>query len=231
MSRTIAVLIRHADYNQLPDTPSAHQLFGLNKVGRKQAKNAVILLNELLQNSNAKFDPVINSSYLLRSWQTAEIIEQGINCIDKVDAYESLAERGLGNAANLTIQQIETIIEEDSRYAPLPENWKSNSHYCLPFSGAESLIDAGIRVANHLQQAMQSLQQRVVKQDTYKIFVGHGAAFRHAAYHLNILEYEQIAQLSMYHAQPIAFEYRADGIWQHLMGEWKVRKNSTGYLD
>jgi len=231
MSRLIAILIRHADYNQLADTPSAHQPFGLNDAGRKQARKAIDLLNQVLQTHNAVYDPVIDSSHLLRSWQTADVIAQGISSIDKVVAYNSLAERGLGNAGNLTVQQIEAAINEDPRYETLPKDWKSNSHYCLPFSGAESLLDAGTRVANHLKQAMQKLDRSTAEHDTVKIFVGHGAAFRHAAYHLGILKFEEIAKLSMFHAKPLAFSIQTDGTWQHIAGEWKVRTLINDHLD
>ncbi len=55
-----------------------------------------------------------------------------------------------------------------------------------------------------------------------KLFVGHGAAFRHAAYDLGLLAFDDLARLSMYHAEPIVF--RAEGgQWQRIEGGWKVR--------
>ena len=42
MSGLIAVFIRHGDYQQLPDTPSAHQPFPLTQAGEKQAQQAAV---------------------------------------------------------------------------------------------------------------------------------------------------------------------------------------------
>lgn len=71
-------------------------------------------------------------------------------------------------------------------------------------------MGSGKRVAGHLSKVMSELQQSV-QQSTLKLFVGHGAAFRHASHYLGILEFEQIAQLSMYHGQPIFIELLDDG--------------------
>jgi 2,3-bisphosphoglycerate-dependent phosphoglycerate mutase len=71
----------------------------------------------------------------------------------------------------------------------------------------------------------------IVETDTLKLFIGHGAAFRHAAFHLGVLEHDQIAQLSMYHAQPIYLEYLGKNSWKHAGGEWKVRSNLDSYND
>jgi 2,3-bisphosphoglycerate-dependent phosphoglycerate mutase len=131
---------------------------------------------------------------------------RGLNgSIYSIQEYTELAERGVGSAANLSMQQITDIVQQDPRYANLPKGWKSDSHFCLPFQGAESLLDAGRRVANLLTVEMQALYQQS-QRNQIKIFVGHGAAFRHAAYHLGLLQYEQIAQLSMFHCQPIFIE-------------------------
>ena len=121
---------------------------------------------------------------------------------------DALAERGLGSAANLTIAAIEAVIREDPRFEEPPADWKSNSRFRLPLQGAESLLQAGERVAAHITRQMQVLA-RQTRPDTLKLFVGHGAAFRHAAYHMGIRTFEQIAQLSMYHAQPVFLEYLA----------------------
>jgi len=70
-----------------------------------------------------------------------------------------------------------------------------------------------------------------INNDTIKLFVGHGAAFRHAAFHLDILEFEQIAKLSMYHGQPIYIELLKNNQWVHIMGDWKIRGKTTQYTD
>jgi 2,3-bisphosphoglycerate-dependent phosphoglycerate mutase len=72
---------------------------------------------------------------------------------------------------------------------------------------------------------------RVATDDTLKVFVGHGAAFRHAAHLLDVLEFDRIAAVSMWHARPVYFERFPDGTWRHLAGEWKLRRHGGGGLD
>lgn len=255
MARIIAALIRHGDYHQLEDTPSAWQPFALNEAGKNHAQAAAQSIEDILIEQNWLLHPCCDSSQLLRAWQTAEIIctafsrnaAGNVSTTDKelknkhsyainnvsdisIDSFDALAERSVGSAANLTIAQIEEIIQIDPRFEPLPENWKSNSSFCLPLQGAESLIDSGKRVADHLLKQMSDLKKSV-KQPTLKLFVGHGAAFRHAAYHLGILQFEQIAELSMYHGQPVFIELLDDGTWVHIAGQWKVREKKSQYTD
>ena len=234
MPRLIAALIRHGDSQQLPDTPSAHQPFALTATGEEQSRQAAIAIREAIERHHWALSAEIDSSRLLRAWQTAQIIGRSLtDCFPEplqLSSYDELAERGLGSAANLSIVQIEQIIHDDPRFTELPADWKSNSHFCLPLQGAESLMQAGERVAAHLQQQMQALK-KTSENDCLKLFIGHGAAFRHAAYHLGILEFDQIAQLSMYHAQPVFIEYLADNRWQHIDGEWKVRDTDLEPVD
>ena len=104
-----------------------------------------------------------------------------------------------------------------------------NSHYRLPLQGAESLLEAGERVAAYLEQCMAALPRD--NNDSVKVFVGHGAAFRHAAYHLGLLGLEQVGQLSMHHCRPITIEYLDGGQWRHIGGEWKLRSGHGGFTD
>ncbi len=234
MPKLIAALIRHGDYRQLPETPSAHQPFPLTTEGKIQAKEAGTTLRETLRASGWALSPSVDSSQLLRAWQTAQIITGELaaqfDTPPEVTGFDDLAERGLGSAANLTITAIEAIVREDPRFPELPPDWKSNSRFRLPLQGAESLLQAGERVAAHIKASMEMLAGQVDR-DTLKLFVGHGAAFRHAAYHMGVLSFEQIAQLSMYHAQPVFLEYRAKKGWRHIGGEWKVRARHSEYTD
>ncbi|MEW8383755.1 MAG: histidine phosphatase family protein, partial [Candidatus Thiodiazotropha taylori] len=77
MPSVIAALLRHGDYHQLKDTPSAWQPFPLNEQGHQQARRSVTLLSGALQMFDWDLCPVIDSSNLLRGWQTAEVIRQG----------------------------------------------------------------------------------------------------------------------------------------------------------
>jgi len=233
--RLIAAFIRHGDYQQLADTPSAHQPYPLNENGVSQSSNAADQLYRYITDSGLDLSPVIDSSHLLRAWQTAQIIsdrlkQQG-HGEPKLECFDVLAERGVGSCvANLTLSQIEAVIDQDPRLAAPPSNWKTNSQYSLPFHGAESLLAAGQRVARHITQRMEQLTHSCTT-DSLKVFVGHGAAFRHAAYHLGILDFENIAKLSMFHAQPIYIEYLPDNGWLHIAGEWKVRNDPAKSMD
>jgi 2,3-bisphosphoglycerate-dependent phosphoglycerate mutase len=234
MPKLVAALIRHGDYRQLPETPSAHQPFPLTPEGRDQARQAGSALRETVRTSGWTLSPSVDSSQLLRAWQTAQIINEELAAEfpapPEVTGFDDLAERGLGSAANLTTTAIEAIVREDPRFPELPADWKANSRFRLPLQGAESLLQAGERVAAHINTRMEALAAEVTE-DTLKLFVGHGAAFRHAAYHMGVLAFEQIAQLSMYHARPIFLEYRAKQGWHHVGGEWKVRAKHSEYTD
>lgn len=233
-SRVIAALIRHGEYAQLPDTPSAHQPFALVDNGRSQALTGADELQAVIASHTWSLDTTIDSSSLLRSWQTARLIGDRLMELDfpniKVESFDALAERGVGSAANLTLDQITEVIRQDPRYPEPPANWKATSDYRLPLPGAESLLEAGERVAAHLSRRMQALQGRA-EITTLKLFVGHGAAFRHAAFRLGVLPFEQIARLSMHHARPVFLEYLPDGSWRHVHGEWKVRDARSRSLD
>jgi 2,3-bisphosphoglycerate-dependent phosphoglycerate mutase len=230
----IAALIRHGDYEQRPDTPSAHQPFPLTVHGEQQAHAAADRLRDEIGRQGWELVPCIDSSRMLRAWQTARIIGDQLVDLTKagmhVAGFDALAERGLGSAANLTVAQIEDVIQRDPRFPDVPPGWKTDSHYRLPLQGAESLREAGERVAAHLQRRVATVPAET-DVDWLKLFVGHGAAMRHAAWHLGVLEFEQIAQLSMYHARPVFLEYLPNGRWRHVGGDWKVRVQEDRELD
>jgi len=221
----IAALVRHGDYHQLADVPSAQQPFALTDKGLAQAQKGAAELMEIITAHNWSMYPGIDSSNMLRAWQTAQIFAQVCGA-KSVTSFDSLAERGLGCAANLTLTQIENILRDDPRYPSPPRNWKADSHYRLPLQGAESLLEAGRRVADHIERRMAEL---TVTGGSGKVgvFLGHGAAFRHAAFHLGALELDHVADLSMHHARPLFLESGADGRWRHVAGEWKLRTKET----
>ncbi|MES9970145.1 MAG: histidine phosphatase family protein [Candidatus Thiodiazotropha sp.] len=233
-ARLIAALLRHGEYQQLPDTPSALQPFPLTKPGAEQAERSVTLVEGILEMFKWSLHPVIDSSRLLRGWQTAEVLCRGLQIGRQdrlqIESFDALAERSLGSAANLSLPQIESVLRDDPRFPSPPKGWKSDSHYRLPLQGAESLMDAGARVAGHLELRLSALQAQV-EVDTVKLFVGHGAAFRHAAHHLGVLPFERIAAVSMYHCRPVFLERLPDGSWQHLTGDWKIRSSGDSFDD
>ncbi len=232
--RVIAALIRHGDYLQLADTPSALQPLPLSAKGIEQAERAVSLLRGVVSMFGWSLHPVVDSSRLLRGWQTAEAIcqtlQQQYGESMEIQQFDDLAERSLGAANNLTLRQIEAVMAIDPRFDKPPADWKSNSHYQLPLQGAESLMQAGMRVAAHLDRRLAELQGEV-ERDTVKLFVGHGAAFRHAAHQLGVLSFEQIAGLSMHHCRPVYLEREFAGAWTHRTGEWKVRDADDTAID
>ena len=233
MRRLIAAIIRHGDYQQLRDTPSAHQPYPLTKKGEAQAREAGAAIRAMLQENGWRLISSIDCSNLLRAWQTAQILRdeltESLSQMLELNGFDDLAERGLGSANNLSTTQIEAVIRADPRFPPLPDGWKADSRFRLPLQGAESLLDAGKRVALHMTARMNALAD-LRGSDSLKLFVGHGAAFRHAAFHLGILEYAKIAQISMHHARPIYFEYLGDS-WRHLSGAWKVRDDNAEFMD
>lgn len=227
----IAALVRHCAYHQLADVPSAHQPFPLTSTGRQQARDAAGILVATLKDHDWRLIPCIDSSRMQRSWETARIIASELGSTPiPIETFDALAERGLGCAANLTGRQIEDIVHTDPRFDDMPPDWKANSHYRLPLQGAESLLDAGRRVADHLIQRVEELRSNGITKGV-KLFIGHGAAFRHAAHHLGVLDLEQVAALSMYHGHPVFLEALEDGGWKHRAGDWKVRDRSEAYSD
>ena len=120
MTTRIAALVRHGDYAQLPDTPSAHQPFPLNTDGEQQAREAAALLRDACTRNGWRLESCIDSSRMLRAWQTARII--AFELADQVPSgltvtsFDALAERCVGAAANLSMAQIEDIIHRDPRF-------------------------------------------------------------------------------------------------------------------
>ncbi|MFV1921527.1 MAG: histidine phosphatase family protein [Methylotenera sp.] len=232
MARRIIALVRHGAYHQLSDAPSALQPFPLTEEGTKQAKQSAQEMKAFLQKNHLEVDAEVHSSTLLRAWQTATIFSESLQTTTEkkltIKCFDDLVERSVGAVANLTVQQIEELVNQDPRYESLPSNWKSNSQFKLPFIGAESLLEAGQRVVKHLTQSVADMHLDV---DCVKLFFGHGAAFRHAAYLLGVIDLQQITHLSMHHTQPIYLEYVSDGTWQHIAGEWKLRSKHSKHND
>lgn len=228
MRRRIAALVRHGDYLQLPGTPSAHQPFPLTDKGRTQAIDAARSLTDMAAKEEWVIHPVIHCSSLLRGYQTASLIAENMNDAFVLKSHDALAERGLGSAANLTIDDIESILASDPRFDTPPPDWKSDSHYRLPLQGAESLMDAGTRVAERIVEVVSEVE---AEGDAMIIFVGHGAAFRHAAHRLGVLALDDVANLGMYHGVPVAIEASGDGTWTRVAGEWKVRGKAERTVD
>ncbi|MDX8409060.1 MAG: histidine phosphatase family protein [Mariprofundales bacterium] len=233
---TYAAFLRHGDYHHRAQTPGAMQPFSLTDLGCRQAVEGAQALIHFADGHGVAIAAAIHTSVVLRGWQSAELIRQhleeamaarspemGYHLVETV----ALGERSVGSLANLTVAEIEQVVDDDPRYDIPPAGWKSDSHYRLPYPGAESLLEAGGRVATYLQQTMRHAAEGL------HVFVGHGAAFRHAVYHLGVLELAQVPSLSMYHAQPMIFVLDAERRWHHITGAWKLRSriSASAYID
>ncbi|MEE4014937.1 histidine phosphatase family protein [Roseibium sp. FZY0029] len=226
MTARFAILVRHGAYHQKPDTPSALQPYALTDAGKAQAQEAGSEIADIAQQEGFRLAPEILCSRQLRAWQTAALLGQSLGerlgSDFTITEDEALAERSVGALANLTLREIEQVIADDPRTAPLPGDWKSNSHHRLPVQGAESLMDAGQRVAAFLEQKMADLNDGAGP--NARIFVGHGASMRHAAHCLGVLSFDQIRQLSMHHARAVVLKLDENGTWAHHGGDWKQRQ-------
>lgn len=219
--------IRHGAYEQLSNTPSALQPFELTSAGEREVRAQARAFAQFLITSRYQLDPVIDCSTLLRAWQTAQIYAEELNAYfsDKptIKQYSSLCERSVGAAANLSIHDIERVISIDPRFATPPKGWKSDSDYCLPFDGAESLMQAGERVARHINNWRNSSQ--ALQSGDIKLFVGHGASIRHAAFQLDIINFCDIKKLSMHYGHPVVLEFNDSKLQPvRLYGDWKHRQ-------
>ena len=214
-------LIRHGAYEQLAEVPSALQPFPLTSDGVKEVCRQAQKLGEWLGETGERLNPVVDTSTLLRAYQTGEIYLEELSDFflapPEIKTTFRLCERSVGAVANLTIREIERILELDPRFEVPANNWKSDSHYQLPFDGAESLIQAGERVAKHIK-CWQNCAD-----DGLKLFIGHGAAFRHGANHLNAIKFKDIKALSMFYGHPIVFEFNGNLPLRQVFGEWKQR--------
>jgi broad specificity phosphatase PhoE len=225
--QSIIALIRHGEYEQPFGVPSAHLPHPLTKAGWVQAAAAASEVAAFAQDAKVEIDPLIDCSSLRRAWDTANGLAQSLGSKDssyKVVSFDALAERSVGAAANLAVDEIERIVAQDPRLEPLPNGWKADSRLRLPFLGAESLLEAGQRVAEHIRTR---LRKRNAGKCRLKLFVGHGAAFRHAAVHLGALNIEQASKLSMFHAKPVFLGEQPNGSWRHVGGQWKQRSENN----
>ena len=221
MTRIVAALIRHGHYHQPPDTPSAFLPHPLTELGVQQARDCAPAITDWAASHGLRIHSVIDTSRMLRAWQTGQEIAGVLGPAFTITEHEALAERSVGAAANLSLPQIDAVIAADPRCKPLPPHWKANADFRLPLQGAETLREAGTRVAAHFEQCMNKLTGGELK-----LFIGHGAAFRYAAVKLGVLTEDEAPRLSMHHCRPVYLE-RIDGQWRQAGGEWKVRKQEA----
>jgi broad specificity phosphatase PhoE len=222
--RVVAALSRVGAYEQPRGVPSAHLLYPLTSEGEAQAQQLALELCALAERHHLVLHPVIDASPLLRAYQTAciaaDVLSAKTHKPFRVEQHAALCERSVGAAANLTLAQIEEILTRDPRYGRPPAQWKCMPTFELPFPGAESLVSAGRRVAEHLRNTATSLASKS-RAETLKLFVGHRGALRYAASELGVLELARAPGLSMQHGRPVLIERLTAGPWIHLDGAWQ----------
>jgi 2,3-bisphosphoglycerate-dependent phosphoglycerate mutase len=223
--------IRHAEYAQPHGVPSAHLLHGLTARGREQARAAAHGVWTFAREHSLELHPILDCSSLRRAWETADLMRRELVRLGgpalALEEQPALAERSLGAAANLTVDAIEAALAADPRYGVPPRGWKRDPSYRLPVLGAESLTEAGARVARHVVERLAT----PAATGCLKLFVGHGGAFRHAAYALGLLGADAVRQRTMQHAAPLYFEHVASSDRPqrlvHLAGEWQLREDES----
>lgn len=224
----IAVFMRHGHYPQPQGVPSAHLPYRLSESGAEQAQAGALSLAHWLSQQDTSLDPVIDSSHLPRARQTAEIVARTLaqewGQRTEVRQYEALAERSVGAFANLSVSKIEQILVEEMGLPSPPPGWKRDPNYRLPVVGAESLLESGKRILDHVAE-------RLSPDRSAKLFVGHGGAFRLAAALGAALPMNEVNQLSMHYGGWVAFQASPANAGsldlKKIGGAWKVRALSS----
>jgi 2,3-bisphosphoglycerate-dependent phosphoglycerate mutase len=231
--RIVVALVRHGDYHQPQDVPSAMLPHPLTDKGIEQSRALGQRLHDQAGELGLMLDPILDCSTLLRSAQTAALAASVLNRLEsrglefRTVEFADLAERSVGAAANLSVDAIAEIIRRDPRHPALPANWKSHPRFRLPVPGAESLLMAGARVAAHVEWRVHELRA-AGEHDVLKLFVSHGGALRHAAVCMGALALDEVPKLTMHHGDFVLLEHMPDGQagpgrWQQIGGQWKVR--------
>ncbi len=230
--RRLAAFVRHGHFDRPERTASAHSLYPLSDVGVAQAKAAAKTIATICAEMGLVIDRRIESSQLLRAWQTARHIATALESHEavagasgkaghfRVVEHDELIERGLGSATNLSFDRIEALLAEDPRRAVLPKGWRRMPEFRLPVQGAESLMQAGARVAARVATSLDSISDEDPR-DLVRLFVAHSGCLRHAAVVLGALDVRSVPELSMDFAQAVLLEKLPNGDWIHVAGQFK----------
>ena len=221
--RRIAAFVRHGHFDRPDQTASGHSPRPLSATGRDQATAAAGPIAALCREHGLTVDKRIESSQLLRAWETASLLATALEAeTDRshhVIQRDELIERGLGSAANLTFETIGELLGADPRIGPLPEGWRRMPEFRLPLPGAESLMQAGARTAARVVASMDSMPDDDPT-DLARLFVAHSGCLRHAAVVLGAIDVRHVAGLSMGFLDCVLLERLPNGDWIHLAGEF-----------
>jgi 2,3-bisphosphoglycerate-dependent phosphoglycerate mutase len=228
--RRVAAFVRHGHFDRPENVASAHSLFPLSQRGREQARRAVDPILELCEEMGLELDPRIESSQLLRAWETANLIAESLTMRTgkrfHVLQRDELVERGLGSCANMTFDAIRTMLSADPRLGTLPENWRRMPEFRLPVQGAESLMQAGARTATRVATSLASIPADDPR-DLIRLFVAHSGCLRHAAVQLGAVDVRVVPGLSMDFTQAVFVEKVPNGDWVQIAGQFKKRLPGT----
>ena len=228
--RRIAGLVRHGHFERPDGVASAHSLFPLSELGRDQARQAADPILEYCEELGLELDPRIESSQLLRAWETANLIAKALSERTgqrfHVQQRDEMIERGLGSAANLTFDKIQAMLAADPRLGALPRGWRRMPEFRLPVQGAESLMQAGARTAARIATSLNSIPANDSR-DLMRLFVAHSGCLRHAAVVLGAIDVRVVPGLSMDFAQSILIEKLSGGDWVHIAGQFRKQLSGT----
>jgi 2,3-bisphosphoglycerate-dependent phosphoglycerate mutase len=227
--RRVAAFVRHGHFDRPEGTASAHSLYPLSPEGRGQAQLGAGPILEMCEDLGLELDSRIEASQLLRAWETAKLVGESLTERTGQNFYviqrDELIERGLGSATNLRFERIEEMLAADPRLGPLPEGWRRMPEFRLPVQGAESLMQAGARVAARVAMSLDSIPA-ADSRDVVRLFVAHSGCLRHAAVALGALDVRTVPGLSMDFAQTVMLEKLPNGGWVHVAGQF--RKHLAG---
>lgn len=229
--RRVAALVRHGHFDRPEGVASAHLPLPLSERGRRQARAAADTILADCERLGLALDARIEASQLLRSWETARLIADGLRERSgrdfEIEERLELIERGLGSCANLPLIEIERVLAQDPRLEPLPAGWRRIPDFRLPVPGAESLLEAGARTARRIEASVDELSEGE-ESVPVRVFVGHSGCLRHAAVQLGVLDVAFVSRSTMEHTQVVYLERGPEGRWRRLAGEWEERTPKAG---
>lgn len=233
VGRRVAAFMRHGHFDRPQQVASAHLPNPLSDRGRREARAAAPAVLAYCDDLGLELDTRIESSSLLRAWQTASELAGALEAETgrrfEIEPRDELMERGLGSCANLRFDEIEALLARDPRIQALPEDWRRVPDFRLPVPGAESLLEAGARTAARIEASLDTLPEDGV--DRLRLFVAHGGCLRHAAVALGLLDVGVVRRLTMGYAHAVLFERIDSGRWAQVAGEWKKRLAETPLAD
>ena len=119
-------VIRHGAYEQLPNVPSALQPFALTVEGAQEVRQQAQVFAQWLEENDIKLDPLVDSSTLLRAWQTASIYVETLRDYfagtPQIESYSALCGRSVGAVDNLLFDHDVGVLGLEPRLPAPPKD-------------------------------------------------------------------------------------------------------------